>query len=163
MTDIAKRAIKKQAEKIELLERQLHYCRKVSKMTEDECARIIEKQNKQITSMKAEIKQFKAAIKSWKKEEKLWHKMQPVTRVFELTAYNMVGAGGPMGRQETPEIFREIYGDIGDAEKRAKAYHKEHDGDPAEVVFRREGSSKTYWTSGDLSWVMYDINEIRIK
>lgn len=160
MTNELKKLVKKQADKIELLERQLHYCRRVSKLTEDECARIIGRQNDQLAKLKDEVKQYKFAISRWKKEEKAWHKkevMKPT--VFELVGINMVGAGGPMGSQDTPEIFRRLFHDRETAQRAAELHYQKESGEKKSIKF-----AKRYgvWSSGDLSWIMYEIRPSRV-
>jgi hypothetical protein len=80
------------------------------------------------------------------------------TQMYCAVATNMVGAGAPMGMQETPTMWRKFFKKF----REAKLYCEKHYG--------RGKRKRIDWhtdddgvSSGDLSWVMYDIFKVKTE
>jgi hypothetical protein len=76
------------------------------------------------------------------------------SNTVSLVAEDLTSLGGPMGTEHTTVIFTRYFTDVG----KAKAAAEKHYGAPINWK-RREGAV----TSGDLRWVMYTIDRIKVE
>lgn len=74
--------------------------------------------------------------------------------IYSLTSTNMSGVGGPMGSEHTDTNYIRYFS----TKEYAKAYAEEEYGKKIRWWNDRSGGC----TSGDLSYVMYDIAKVQI-
>jgi len=98
----------------------------------------------------AEATNPKDLIKQYNKD----HELPKIMKCYELVSENLTHLGGPMGSEYTTTNFRKYFNDS----KKAKLFAEKDFG--KKIKWLKTGKG---WTSGDLSWVMYYINEIKIK
>jgi hypothetical protein len=83
--------------------------------------------------------------------------------VYRLVSEDVTNVGGPMGDNDSSENWTEYFESIDGAKAFAeKDYAKTERGRKEGPIKWREDGTRG-WTSGDLSFVMYDITEVKIK
>jgi len=75
--------------------------------------------------------------------------------VFNLTATDMSHLGGPMGTEYTNTMFVKTFKSVENAQKYAQKDYKE-----SIIDWKKDG--RNAWTSGDLGWVEYTINKVKV-
>jgi len=79
--------------------------------------------------------------------------------VFNLTATDMSHLGGPMGTEYTSIMYVKTFGTLEKAQKYAQKDYKYSDIGLA-LKWKKDG--RNAWTSGDLGWVEYTINKVKV-
>lgn len=79
--------------------------------------------------------------------------------MFVLTAEDLTGLGGPMGTERTVTVLMEYFKSVDNAKQFALKHYQRNR--PGETFKWEKRGSK--WTSGDLMFVMYDIEPIKTK
>lgn len=104
-------------------------------------------------------KKARAATKPAKKASKESQQDPKETpKIFKLISENMTSLGGPMGTERTYINWERHYTDLDAAKAHAeKEYFKDSEG--GTFKWMREGKN---YTSGDLRWVMYTIEPVKI-
>ena len=75
--------------------------------------------------------------------------------IFQLTSEDLSNLGGPMGTESTTTNFSKPFSTLEKAQKYAS-----RDYTSGKIEWRKNGRNK--WTSGDLAYVMYSIEKIKV-
>lgn len=75
--------------------------------------------------------------------------------VFNLTATDMSHLGGPMGTEYTSINFVKSFKNLENAQKYAQK-------DCKRFVIKWKKDGRNSWTSGDLGWVEYTIDKVKL-
>jgi len=77
--------------------------------------------------------------------------------MYELTSTDLTNLGGPMGTESTSENFHKLFASLESAKSAAERDYNQSRGP---IKWKRNGRG---WTSGDLGYVMYDIEKVRVE
>lgn len=86
-------------------------------------------------------------------------------KIYCLISENRLGLGGPMGAERVSINWQRFYTDVDAAKKYAqqdyrKSVNSSYTASESEIKWQRQG--KSGWTSGDLNFVMYSIQPIKV-